>query len=112
MQPSVLYTSSSFSRRYTLDGHTYRQGFVSQVRHTSVSTVMNGSSSNSNLSRPTRSSTLRGFDASGFAGSGIARHREPGTDNKPSVTIPRYQERHSGGRSEERRVGKEGRERV
>src|SRR5438094_9429845 len=78
MQPSVLYTSSSFSRRYTLDGHTYRQGFVSQVRHTSVSTVMNGSSSNSNRSRPTRSSTVKGFDASAFGGSGIRSSSKDG----------------------------------
>src|SRR2546421_5909333 len=49
----------------------YRQGFVSHVRHTSVSTVMNGSSSNSNRSRPTRSSTVNGFEASAFGGSGM-----------------------------------------
>src|SRR5512137_849046 len=78
MHPSVLYTSSPFSRRYTFVGQTYRQGFPSHVRQTCVSTVMKGSSSNSNLSSPTRSSAVRTLDASGFGGSGMESVRGSG----------------------------------
>src|SRR3990172_8192989 len=45
---------------------------------------MKGSSSNSNLSRPTRASTEPAFDGSSFAASGIlARRRQTGTGTKP-----------------------------
>src|SRR5438093_8499073 len=78
MHPSVLYTSSPLSRRYTWEGQTYRQGFGTHVRHTSVFTTMNGSSSGSNLSSARRSSTVSGRSASGFGGSGIGAGNPPG----------------------------------
>src|SRR5712691_6953967 len=96
MQPSVLYTSSPFSTRYTLEGQTYRHGFVSHVLQTSVSTVMNGSSSNSNLSRPTRSSADNGLEASGFAGSGMAPRSRTPRALKGLWRSTRYQPRDSG----------------
>src|SRR3990170_6623544 len=89
MHPSVLYTSSPLSRRYTWDGHTYRHGFASHVRQTCVWTAMNGSSSGSNRSRARQSSTLSGLSDSGFGGSGMAtRGRTRGSIFIPDGPAP------------------------